>query len=127
MKQKILVIEPQKIILDNLAKALPEYELVRTTTAADGLLLANDNEFAAVITELSLPGHSGFEFLYEFRSYADWQAVPIIVHSTIKLGSDVLNSRAWQALSIHEYLYKPTASLAALKSSLEKATAQKVS
>jgi DNA-binding response OmpR family regulator len=32
-----------------------------------------------VITDLLLAGRSGAEFLYELRSYPEWQAIPVII------------------------------------------------
>ena len=116
--KKLLVLEPQNVVAANLEKALQGYEIFRTSSADQSLELANDEEFDAIIIELSLSGHSGFEFLYEFRSYADWQDIPIIIYSIVNLSQEVLNSRSWQALNIHEYSYKPKSSLAQLTSTI---------
>jgi DNA-binding response OmpR family regulator len=38
-----------------------------------------------VILELSLAGRSGVEFLYELRSYPDWQQLPVIIIGNLSL------------------------------------------
>ncbi len=95
------------------------------TTAVDattGIKLASETTPDIIIIELSLGGHSGMEFIYEFRTYSDWQNIPIIIYSTIRLEPAILQSKAWQNLSIGAYLYKPESSLRALKSNVEKLT-----
>lgn len=65
-----------------------------------------------VVMELQLVSHSGIEFLYEFRSYADWMNVPLIILTHVPPGEfggsrDVL----MKELNVATYLYKPTTSL----------------
>ncbi len=36
-----------------------------------------------IILDLVLANRGGVEFLYEFRSYPDWQRVPVIVYSSL--------------------------------------------
>lgn len=38
-----------------------------------------------VILELTLAGRSGAEFLYELRSYPDWQDIPVIITGNLSL------------------------------------------
>ncbi len=120
--KKILLLEPDNAIANSLIRALKDYEVIRASTASASLEVANEHDVDLVIVELSLGGHSGFEFLYEFRSYADWLQVPVIVYSLVKLDDDILKSRSWQALNIASYLYKPTTSLATLTGMVERAT-----
>ena len=77
-----------------------------------------------IITELQLAGRSGIEFLYEFRSYPEWQAVPVIVHSNLHPQDIQAYSTVFKELNIHTYLHKPTTSLARLLDSVEQAAAQ---
>jgi CheY-like chemotaxis protein len=120
MRSKVLLIEPQQIIATNIQKTLDNCHITAVSSAADGIVASSNERFDVVIIELSLGGHSGMEFLYEFRSYADWQDVPIVVFSSIKVSEKVLQSRSWNALRVTEYLYKPVASLKDLKQAVEK-------
>jgi DNA-binding response OmpR family regulator len=120
--KKILLLEPDNAIASSVSRALDQqYEVIRASSASTALEITNDNDIDLAIVELSLGGHSGFEFLYEFRSYADWLQVPIIVFSTVKLDDSLLHSRSWQALNISSYLYKPTTTLSTLSSMVERA------
>lgn len=118
----ILLLEPDNAIARSMNRALRDYEVLRASSATEAIELANDNSVDLVVVELSLGGHSGFEFLYEFRSYADWLQIPIIMFTNVKLQENVLESRSWQALGISAYLYKPLTSLAKLHSMVERAT-----
>lgn len=87
-------------------------ELQQAIAAADKI------KPAAVIMELQLAGRSGIEFLYEFRSYPDWQDLPVIIFTTLK--SDELSSynRVLQDLNASHILFKPETNLSALLQAL---------
>jgi response regulator RpfG family c-di-GMP phosphodiesterase len=76
------------------------------------VLAADQQRPDVVIVELQLVAHSGIEFLYEFRSYLEWQAIPLIIHSQVPPSEFASN---WQLfkdqLSISHYLYKPQTTL----------------
>jgi CheY-like chemotaxis protein len=56
--------------------------------------------------------HNGLEFLYEFRSYPDWQDVPVLLLTNVSPGTF---AASWQLLTgqlgVRSYLYKPRTSL----------------
>src|SRR5689334_22693382 len=69
-----------------------------------------------IILEVQLARHNGIEFLYEFRSYPDWQHIPIILNTnvaTLPIKKDLLNH-----LGIQTVLYKPHTTLRQLVRSL---------
>lgn len=72
--------------------------------------------------ELQLVGHSGIEFLYEFRSYPDWQNVPLIIHTHVP-PSEFAGARdlLMKELGAHTYLYKPHTSLKKLLGTIREA------
>jgi DNA-binding response OmpR family regulator len=81
----ILLIEPDAI-LSELYKRLFKTEgyTVATVRGAEaGIQAADVKTPDMVIMELQLVGHSGVEFLYEFRSYPEWQDIPVIVHTSL--------------------------------------------
>jgi CheY-like chemotaxis protein len=87
-------------------------------------MAADDINPDVVILELQLVQHSGAEFLYEFRSYPDWQNVPVIIYTQIPPTQfhDTFQDTCRQ-LGVSEYLYKPTTSLQALLLSVRQALA----
>lgn len=113
----ILLIEPDRVLADTYLQALAAdgHSVGVCASAQAGVLVADQLRPDLIILELQLTAHSGIEFLYEFRSYPDWQAVPVIVHSQVPPG-EFTNS--WQLLKnelgVVTYLYKPHTSLAEL-------------
>ncbi len=116
---KVLVIEPDLII----GKVLSDYlgstgHSVRLRQGAEESIAALDDQPAdVIILELNIPGHNGLEFLYEMRSYTDWQDVPVIIHSftpPVKL----VDGLAYKELGVSKYLYKPETTLSNLADSL---------
>jgi CheY-like chemotaxis protein len=72
-----------------------------------------------VILDLMLAGRSGVEFLYEFRSYPDWQQLPVIVFSNISPGELGSSAIGFEELNIAAFHYKPSTSLSQLRSSVD--------
>ncbi len=113
---KILLIEPDKVLAKTYCQALENigHQVSVVGQAQDAVLLADKTTPDLVVLELQLAGHNGMEFLYEFRSYPEWQNIPIIIHSFVTLERTGLNKEIVQKLGIYDYLYKPTTSLSTL-------------
>lgn len=110
----ILLVEPDRILAGTYAKALPAagHRLTVCATAQAAVLAADAAAPDVVVLEIQLTEHSGIEFLYEFRSYADWQHIPVVVVSQVPPmefnGSyQVLKDE----LGVSAYYYKPHTSL----------------
>ncbi len=119
--KNVLIIEPDrtiaKCIKDELGKRSISSKMVNN--AAEAITVADEQKPDAVITELSLAGHSGTEFIYEFRTYADWLEIPLIIYSSMKIPEQVENSNDWKKLNISGFFYKPEESLDQLANSVE--------
>lgn len=109
----ILLIEPDAILAGQYKSALSGagFRVRRSVSAQDAVILADRSRPDIVILEPMLAGHSGIEFLYEFRSYPEWQTVPVIILSRsradeLDFGDDSINE-----LGIVQVLYKPEVSL----------------
>ncbi|HEX7632705.1 MAG TPA: response regulator [Candidatus Saccharimonadales bacterium] len=115
---RILLLEPDRLLAQTYVQALSAagHQVVACASAQAAVMAADDARPDVVIVELQLIEHSGIEFLYEFRSYTDWRAVPIIVHTHVPPGEFSDN---WELLrhelGVKQYLYKPHTSLAKLK------------
>jgi len=110
----VLLIEPDRVLADIYYQALHKtgHKVVVCPSAQAGILAADKHMPDAVILELQLVGHSGLEFLYEFRSYADWQNVPVILQTHIP-PSEFAGARdlLMDELGVSTYLYKPQTNL----------------
>ncbi len=113
----LLLLMPDAVTATTIATAFDGYKVLTASTAGEAIAL--ESSFDAVVMELSLAGHSGFEFLYEFRSYADWSDIPVIIYSRIRLSDETLQSRAFTSLKAR-YAYQPEVSLAGLRNMVEK-------
>ncbi len=111
------MVEPDKVLADTYKGFLESkgYQLLVAAGAQTAITLADQKTPDLVILELQLIEHSGIEFLYEFRSYKEWQKIPIIIHSQVpsrefKGSQDLLKNE----LGVDIYLYKPQTSLKTL-------------
>lgn len=114
---RILLLEPDHVLGKTYAQALRDsgHDVSVCPSAQTAIFSADDKRPDLVIVELQLVGHSGVEFLYEFRSYEDWRGIPVLVLSSVppiefKGAQKILQ----QELGVQDYLYKPTTSLKGL-------------
>lgn len=110
---RILLIEPDRILARTYTAYLRHEgcEVRHAANAQSAVHALDKQEPDLVVLELQIPRHNGVEFLYELRSYSDWQHIPVIAHTFLAPGSMDLSSQLLKALGIIEYLYKPATSL----------------
>ena len=119
---KLLLIEPDRVLADTYRRALQAvgHSVVMCASAQSAIFAADEITPDLVILELQLIGHSGIEFLYEFRSYSEWQSIPIIINSQVPPAEF---SDSWailkQELQIEGFLYKPATTLKSLLRSVD--------
>jgi DNA-binding response OmpR family regulator len=113
---KVLLIEPNQSLGNTYRRAFETsgHTVAWRRTAQTAITAADQTRPDVVVLELELVGHSGIEFLYEFRSYADWQTIPVIVNTFTSEENFVLQRHQFQALGVVACLYKPTTSLSQL-------------
>jgi DNA-binding response OmpR family regulator len=119
----ILLIEPDRVLAKTYATALKAagHKVKQAFTAQGGIHQADLQRPDVVILELQLVSHSGIEFLYEFRSYEDWQTVPVIIHSAVPPAEFATNRQLLQThLGVSDYYYKPRTTLAALQAAVQR-------
>lgn len=117
---KILLIESDHILADGITKILGrDGHRVNWYTDLQAATDSVDEEVPQlIIMDLMLGGRSGAEFLYELRSYPEWQRLPVVIYSNVEpdaMGSDNVGFRQ---LAIAAYHYKPTTSLSQLLGSV---------
>ena len=116
---KVLLVEPDRVLAGVYLDALEGagYDIMYAPNAQAAVLVADSAKPDLIILEIQLVEHSGIEFLYELRSYSDWQTIPVIVNSIVPPAEfngshELLKSE----LGVAAYLYKPESSLKELLS-----------
>lgn len=110
----ILCIEPDRVLAETYYEALTTagHEVVVTPSAQTALMVTDEFKPDGIILELQLIEHSGVEFLYELRSYTDWQHIPVIIQTQVSPGEFAGNRQILkQQLNVAAYLYKPQTTL----------------
>lgn len=111
---EVLLVEPDVVLAASYQKALMHagHSVHIAHSAQNAVAVADQYTPDIIVMELQLSGHSGIEFLYEFRSYPEWQTIPVVAQSFIPerefAASKHLLSRE---LGVKTYLYKPKTSL----------------
>lgn len=120
----ILLIEPDRVLAAIYYQALTNegYQVSVAPGAQSAIMASDRSQPDLIILELQLVDHSGIEFLYEFKSYSEWQDAKVIIHSHIppaEFSSSAAILR--EQLGMIEYLYKPHTSLEQLVGSVSSA------
>lgn len=116
----VLLVEPDKQLATMYARGLRAagFAVAVAHTAQQAIHAADDQCPDVVVLELQMAAHNGVEFLYEFRSYAEWQAVPVLICTVVPEDVAQIDAASRQLLGIAGYLYKPTCSLAKLEQTI---------
>lgn len=119
---KILLIEPDRLLAGNYRESL---ELAgheaRVEQGGQSAVHALE-EFTPdiIVLELQMPTHNGVEFLYELRSYTEWQDIPVIILSLVPEEAAIGDAQYLRQLGVKAYLYKPQAKLRHLIRAVER-------
>lgn len=105
---KVLLIEPDAFLAEALMALISArgHEVFWKKTAQSALDSLEDSVPEAIILELQLGLHNGIEFIYELRSYSEWQNIPIIVHTINSKALDETYTSAFEELEVISVTYK---------------------
>ncbi len=119
----ILIIEPDKQLGRTYQKMLEleGHHVQWAAHAQDAVHYADDQRPDVVVLELQLSQHNGVEFLYEFRSYPEWQNVPVVLLTLVPPAALSITSAIMERLGIVRCLYKPATSLVQLRRAVNSA------
>jgi DNA-binding response OmpR family regulator len=123
----ILLLEPDAILATTYQKAFEHTgsTVRRSVSAQDAVFLVDENPPDVIIVEIQLIAHSGIEFLYELRSYAEWQHIPVLIHSCIPPSEFEHSMELLRGmLNVRGYLYKPHTTLQSLLRAVRELTEQ---
>lgn len=118
---QILLVEPDRLLAQTYHRVLTDagHEVAACAGAQAAITAADKARPDLVVLELQLVEHSGIEFLYEFRSYPEWQGIPVLIHTGVPPAEF---NDSWpilgRELGIDVYLYKPRTSLRQLLDSV---------
>lgn len=74
------------------------------TSGHDGLHMARERQFDVVLSDISMPGMDGFEFVSNLRKLPDYQAVPVVALTGFGRPEDMQRA---QRLGFYAHLTKP--------------------
>ena len=90
-------------MLEQLLK-LSGANVATATNGADALRLASENEFDVILSDISMPGMDGFEFLQRLRQIKRQQHVPVIAITGFGRTDDIERART---AGFYSHLTKP--------------------
>lgn len=105
-KATILIIDDEESVRDTLVDMLElnGFSTQVATNGVEGLAIAQRETPSLIITDVSMPGMSGFELLDEFRGDAGLRTIPVIV---ISARSERAAARRGMELGAADFISKP--------------------
>jgi PAS domain S-box-containing protein len=103
MKEKLLVLDDEQLILTSLEHLFEDdYEVFTTTDAETALRLALEHDIAVILCDERMPGVSGHEFLRRVREISQATRVMVSGYSDMSALTEAVNSG-----QIFAYIAKP--------------------
>lgn len=105
---QIILIEPDRILAATYVRSLKRAgHVVRHAVAAEqAIQMADSKRPDVVILSLELARHNGVEFLYEFRSYTEWQDVPVVALASLPMSELLGDGILRQQLGVEAVLVR---------------------
>lgn len=106
MKKRILIIEDDKELRENIYTLLDEegYDVLACSDAETGYITAQQNKVDLIISDIMLPGLSGYELLEKLNKSGTTTKVPFIFLSAKAERHDL---RLGMELGADDYIFKP--------------------
>ncbi len=115
----VLLIEPDHALARTYVQAMEHagHQVTHVVAAQDAIHTADESKPDIVVLELRLAVHDGIEFLHEFRSYSEWQQIPVVVNTHLEPSVVAAVREALERdFGVVACLYKPVTSLQQLLS-----------
>jgi DNA-binding response OmpR family regulator len=124
----VLIVDADRRLRSAYSRALEaeDHVVAQAASAQAAIGACEDKKPDIIVLELQLQGHSGVEFLQELRSYPEWNAVPVLLHTFVPRESLQNFDQAFKTYGIVGYTYKPDTSLKKLVSLVEETLQAKV-
>jgi DNA-binding response OmpR family regulator len=110
----VLLIEPNKVLARTYARALTQagHQVCHARGAQEAIDEADAHTPDVIVLEPQLAGQDGIAFLHELRSYGEWQAVPVILHTYLAPSRlEAVKGIIARDLGVTICLYKPKTTL----------------
>lgn len=81
----VLLLEPDVVMGQLLVSGAKKrkFSVAWNKTAESAIHAADEQKPNFVLMELQIAKHNGLEFLYEFKSYTEWIAVPVFIYTSL--------------------------------------------
>jgi DNA-binding response OmpR family regulator len=106
MPATILLVEDDPNIIDVVAHILEDegYQVVRATGARSALSALQETRPDLIVSDVMMPGISGFAFFQRVRADSDWSRIPFIF---LTAKTELTDMRFGMGLGADDYLTKP--------------------
>jgi len=113
--KKILVIEDEKDVLDNIAEILQlsDYQVLKAGDGRTGVQLALEERPDVIVCDIAMPGLDGYAVLHALQQHAGMEHVPFIF---LTASPEKEQLRRAMTASADDYLTKPFEGIELLKS-----------
>lgn len=118
----ILLVEPDTLLAQSYRSGLTQagHTVDHAGTAQAAVHCADEHKPDLVVVSLEMARHNGIEFLYEFRSYGEWQDIPAIVLTSLPSPELVRDDVLREQLRVESILARSQSSVADIVRTVER-------
>lgn len=109
MAKKILLIDDEELITRTLANALEKngYEVLVAKNGRDAIIMAEEEDFDLIISDIRMPGMNGVEVVQKIRQVVKKKATGKIPTIFVTGYADRAIEEKAMTLNPHAYIHKP--------------------
>lgn len=117
----ILLLQTDRQLSKNIQKYFGRagHQLSYYSDPQTAVMAADNRRPDIIILDLFLASRSGIEFLYELRSYPEWQTIPVIITGRLPAGELEAFGGSFKELRVAKYISKQASSLRELLAEAE--------
>lgn len=119
---RILLVEPDSVLAQSYMTGLQAagHMVDHAQSAQAAVHCADEHTPDCAIVSLEMARHNGIEFLYEFRSYGEWQDVPAILLTSLPTPELLRDGVLRTQLKVHTVLVRSQTSVADLARAVQR-------
>ncbi len=118
----ILLVEPDTVLAKSYVLGLKQagFSPHHAVSAQQAIQYADEQMPDVVVVSLEMARHNGIEFLYEFQSYPEWQAIPAILLTSLPTAEALKDDILHEQLNVHAVLLRSQTSVADLTRAIQR-------
>lgn len=118
----IFILDQDKLYAQSLGRYLSNHGYVVDILydAQEAIVKIDQSKPDMILCELLLANNNGLEFVYELRSYSEWQDIKLVILSRVSQDDINMSEKNMSDFDVADFWYKPEISIQNILEKIEK-------